>query len=66
MPSRSISMRCLGCRARIKASFQLLGEYRRCPGCGHPLMVRLQAPPEAGPMIVLDDRLQPEPARRFD
>jgi hypothetical protein len=60
---KSISIRCLGCRARIKAPVQLLGQSRPCPGCGQHLRVQRPQPCEdAGPLLTYDDR--PAPARR--
>ena len=52
----SISLRCPGCNVRIRAPFQLMGQSRDCPNCGHEIVIRLKAPPESGPMLVADDR----------
>jgi DNA-directed RNA polymerase subunit RPC12/RpoP len=52
--SSSLSFRCGGCHARIKAPIQLLGQSRPCPGCGHRLVVQMKAPPESGPLLVED------------
>jgi hypothetical protein len=51
----SFIFRCRVCQARIKAPVRLLGQSRTCPGCGHRFIVQLQAPPEAGPLLVADD-----------
>ena len=55
MMTRFLSFRCPSCKARIKAPVQLLGQTRPCPGCGHTLAVQLKAPPEAGPVLVVDE-----------
>jgi hypothetical protein len=52
--SNAISFRCPGCNARIKASAELLGEKRHCPGCNTPFVVRISTPPDNGPMLVRD------------
>jgi hypothetical protein len=54
--SPSIVFPCPGCRARIRAPFQLLGRTRSCPGCGRRFVVRLPAPVAQGPFLVLDDQ----------
>jgi hypothetical protein len=51
----TISFRCPGCQARIKAPARLLGQQRPCPCCGRRLAVRLQAPRDEGPTLVTDD-----------
>jgi hypothetical protein len=53
--TRFLSFRCPSCRARIKAPVQLLGQTRACPGCNYCLVVQLKAPPEAGPVLVVDE-----------
>jgi hypothetical protein len=53
--SYPIVFHCAACRARIKAPAQLLGSSRNCPGCGYRFVVRLQPPPEAGPVLVGDE-----------
>ncbi len=50
----TISFRCPGCRARIKAPRELLGQRRTCPGCKTPFVVRVQVPPDNGPILVAD------------
>jgi hypothetical protein len=50
--SRSLSFRCPGCHARIKAPPQLAGQTRPCPGCGQPVVVRRPVPPPSGPVLV--------------
>ncbi len=52
----TLALRCAHCNARIKAPVKLVGQVRPCPGCGQPLAIPLQVPPEAGPKIVFDDR----------
>jgi hypothetical protein len=47
-----IRFRCHGCRAQIKAPWELLGHQRCCPGCGCRLVVRPQAPADVGPMLL--------------
>jgi uncharacterized paraquat-inducible protein A len=54
--SHSITFRCPGCNARIKAPFQLRGQTRACPGCGHRLVVRWAPPQDSGPALVPGDR----------
>ncbi len=64
--TRFLTFRCSSCKARIKAPVQLLGQTRSCPGCGHSLVVRLKAPPEAGPVLVVDEeRSVPRLAVRY-
>ena len=55
----TIVVRCPACDARIRAPGQLLGQSRRCPGCGVPFVVRPQPPRDAGPILVTDE---PAPA----
>jgi hypothetical protein len=50
--SRSLSFRCPGCRARIKAPAELIGQTRPCPRCGQPVVVRRQVPAPSGPVLV--------------
>jgi DNA-directed RNA polymerase subunit RPC12/RpoP len=59
--SHSISLRCSCCQARIKAPYQLRGQTRACPGCGHRFVIQVPRPEDAGPVLVADD----QPARRF-
>jgi hypothetical protein len=47
-----ISVRCGGCGARIKAPYQLCGQMRSCPGCGHRFRVQPQRIEDAGPALV--------------
>jgi DNA-directed RNA polymerase subunit RPC12/RpoP len=49
-----ITFRCGGCQARIKAPYQLHGQRRSCPGCGHRFIVRAQRPQDSGPVLVDD------------
>lgn len=53
----AVVLTCAGCHARVKAPLQLLGQTRPCPGCETPLVVRVAAPDDAGPVLVE----QPEP-----
>ena len=50
----TISFRCPGCNARIKAPAELLGQKRQCPGCQTPFVVRIATPPDNGPILVSD------------
>jgi CheY-like chemotaxis protein len=59
-----IRLRCPGCRARIKAPFQLLGKTRPCPQCGQRLVVQIQAPEDCGPMLSSDSLPDLPAARR--
>jgi hypothetical protein len=53
----AISLRCTGCKARIKAPAQLIGQTRPCPACGYRLHVqRPRVCEDAGPMLAHDDR----------
>jgi hypothetical protein len=54
--SPSIIFPCPGCKARIRAPFQLRGQARSCPGCGHRFIIRFPAPVEQGPVLVPDDQ----------
>jgi hypothetical protein len=59
----SISLRCSGCQARLKAPVRLLGQTRPCPGCGRQLRVGPgRVCQDAGPMLASDD--QPAPPHR--
>jgi hypothetical protein len=51
----SIRVRCPGCRARIKAPAQLIGQERDCPRCRRPLVVKMCTPEDIGPVILSDD-----------
>jgi DNA-directed RNA polymerase subunit RPC12/RpoP len=53
----SLSFRCPGCNARIRAPAPLLGQYRNCPGCGERILIRVQVPEEAEPLLVPDERV---------
>jgi hypothetical protein len=55
----TIVLRCPGCRARIKAPRQLIGQRRDCPGCNTPFVVRIQPLQDSDPMLVT-----PEHSRR--
>jgi len=54
--SSAIIVRCPGCAARIKAPLQLVGLRRQCPGCNTPFVIRPQAPPDLGPVLVKDEQ----------
>jgi hypothetical protein len=54
MPT-AVTFRCSCCRARIKAPFQIVGQSRACPGCGHNFVVPKVIPPDAETVLVLDD-----------
>jgi hypothetical protein len=47
-----ISIRCVGCGARIKAPSQLRGQMRSCPGCGFRFVVQPQRIEDCGPALV--------------
>jgi len=51
MPT-TIVLRCPGCRARIKAPRQLIGQRRNCPGCDTPFVVRVQPIQDSDPLLV--------------
>ncbi len=53
--SYPIHVRCPGCRARIKAPAQLIGQTRDCPRCRQPLIVQMSAPEDEGPVLLCDD-----------
>lgn len=48
----SILFRCRGCRARIKAPWQIRGQTRTCPGCGQRFVVQPQPLEDEGPVLV--------------
>jgi hypothetical protein len=50
MPA-TLSLRCPACNARLKAPTRLLGQWRSCPACAKRLLVRVQAPPDAAPVL---------------
>ena len=50
MPA-TLSLRCPACKARLKAPARLLGQWRSCPACAKRLLVRVQAPPDAAPVL---------------
>ena len=53
MPA-TLTLRCPGCNARIKAPVQLLGQRRECPGCKTPFVVGHRPPQDAGPVLIAD------------
>jgi hypothetical protein len=58
-----ILLRYPGCRARIKAPPELLGQRRNCPVCNTPFVVRGQRPTDSGPLLAGDDPPVARPAR---
>ncbi len=54
MPS-SLIVQCCACSARIKAPIQLVGQTRKCPGCGQPVMIQFKAPVDAEPLLMYED-----------
>jgi hypothetical protein len=53
--SDKLSFACPSCRARLRARVRLVGQARRCPGCGDTVVVRPCAPEESEPMLVTDE-----------
>ncbi len=58
----SLHFRCPGCRARIKAPCQLLGQTRPCPNCGRRLIIQFKAPEDSGPVLIHEDLPVPRQA----
>jgi hypothetical protein len=56
--------RCPGCNARIRAPYQLVGQERACPGCGHRSVVRPPVREEQGPVLVPDEQSGPRPTSK--
>jgi len=56
-----ISLRCPGCRAKLRAARALLGRSRPCPGCKRRVLVRPPAPGDSGVALVPDDAPPPAP-----
>jgi uncharacterized paraquat-inducible protein A len=54
-----ITLRCPACEARIKAPAKIIDHSRKCPACGARLVVRPEAPLQAGPLLVPDSIPQP-------
>jgi hypothetical protein len=52
---------CPACQARIKAPPKLLEQHRACPNCGRDVIVRPEAPEDAGPTLVLREDRAPPP-----
>ena len=50
--SARITLRCPGCKARIKAPAELIGRRRNCPGCNTPFVVRVQPIADSDPLLV--------------
>jgi hypothetical protein len=53
----TLIVQCCRCAARIKAPIQLLGQTRKCPGCGQPVMIQFKAPVDAEPLLLHEDFL---------
>ena len=51
----SMRFRCPVCQVRIKATFQLLGQTRPCPKCGHAFVVQPEPPEDSGPLLVQEE-----------
>jgi DNA-directed RNA polymerase subunit RPC12/RpoP len=62
--TQSLSIRCSGCQARIKAAIRLIGQARACPACGHRIVVQPVAPEEAGPILVIEETPHYWPQKR--
>jgi hypothetical protein len=53
MSTSAVRFNCPSCNVRIKASAQLLGQWRNCPACGRPFLVARPKRQDAGPVLVL-------------
>jgi CheY-like chemotaxis protein len=51
----TLIVQCSRCAARIKAPIQLLGQTRKCPGCGQPVMIRIKTPVDSEPLFLHDE-----------
>jgi hypothetical protein len=56
--SPQVSMRCPSCRARLKASRQLIGKNCPCPRCRHPINVRVPIPSDSDIALVEAESVQ--------
>lgn len=63
----SISLRCPQCKARLKASRQLVGKVCPCPQCRTRVVVQVPIPSDAEIALVGEDeeRRQPAPTNRW-
>jgi hypothetical protein len=52
MPA-TITVRCHGCKARLRAPIQLLGECRLCPACKTPVRIRVQPLADSDPLLAV-------------
>jgi DNA-directed RNA polymerase subunit RPC12/RpoP len=52
----TVSFRCRNCQAQLRASVQLIGRWKSCPGCQARLVVPARPLPDSGPVLVFDDR----------
>jgi len=50
-----LSLRCPGCRSRLRAARALLGRTCPCPRCKRPVRVWPPAPDDSGVALVPDD-----------
>jgi DNA-directed RNA polymerase subunit RPC12/RpoP len=54
--STKISFRCAACNAPLKAAVKLANRSGPCPACGQRVVVPPKPLPDAGPVLVFDDR----------
>jgi hypothetical protein len=52
----TVSFRCRHCQAPLRASVQIIGRWKNCPGCRQRLVVPARPIPDSGPILVFDDR----------
>jgi len=50
-----LTLRCPGCRAKLRASRALLGRSCPCPQCKRPIVVRLPIPSDAEITLVPEE-----------
>jgi len=50
-----LSLRCPGCRAKLRASRALLGRSCPCPSCKRPIVVRLPIPSDSEVYLVPEE-----------
>ncbi len=64
--TRHLSLRCPGCKAKLRAPFPLIGRVCPCPRCKYRVEVRPRIPSDADITLVADDELPlpPAPAAR--
>jgi hypothetical protein len=58
MPS-AIRFRCPYCQARMRAPWELRGQMRDCPRCQRPLIVKMEPPEDAEPILLRDEPSAP-------